>query len=37
VIKIDLKDVKIASRTARGVTLVRFKGRDDKVSAIALE
>jgi len=37
VIKIELKDINLASRNARGVTLVRFKDKEDGVSAIAVE
>jgi len=37
VIKIELKSLKVLGRTARGVTLVRFKESEDSVSAIALE
>jgi DNA gyrase subunit A len=37
VIKIELKDINLAGRYARGVTLVRFKDKEDGVSAIAVE
>ncbi len=36
VIKMELKDVRVLSRGARGVILVRFKDHDDLVTAIAL-